>query len=68
MAKPVVTASDLHRAMRLKSILAKRGASTKELASLLAEIREEIILCASVRLEREYGLVQRALPLKGAKS
>lgn len=58
MGKVVVTAADLVRADRLRDAL-KPGADRKELASLLAEIREEAILCATVRVERMFEVEER---------
>lgn len=59
--KPVITATDLAAADTLLDAFAKRDRKT--VARVLAESREVAIQCASVRVEREYGLVQRALPV-----
>jgi len=64
MGKVVVTAADLDRADRLLVVLREAfmkepQAGPKELACLLAEIREEAILCATVRVERMFEVEER---------
>lgn len=53
-----VTDSDRHRATRLLDAI-KRGGVVADLAGILAEIREEAIVCAVVRVEREFNVKER---------
>lgn len=59
-----VTAQDLAFAgIILDAAKMAPAEARKKVAQVLAAIHERAVLCASVRLEREYGLVQRALPV-----
>lgn len=59
MSKPIVTASDLARASKLKAFITEPLATDRELASVLAEIREEAIMCAMIRVERGFVAKKR---------
>ncbi len=54
-----VTDADKHRASRLRAAVIEPGGTVAELAGILAEIREEAIACAVVRVEREFVLRER---------
>ena len=58
-----VTAQDLAFADAILD--AVKAKDRKALAAVLVGIHERAVICASVRLEREYGLVQLALPSNG---
>jgi len=55
-----VTAQDLAFADHILDAVKKND--RKALAAVLVGIHERAVLCAAVRLEREYGLEQRVLP------
>jgi hypothetical protein len=54
-----VTAADRARAERLRAVINEPGGTVKELAAILAEIREEAVSCAVVRVEREFNVKER---------
>ncbi len=64
-----VTADDLALADALLDACAAYASDAKSvrvtarntIAQVIADIHERAVACASVRLEREYGLVQKAL-------
>lgn len=60
MSRLVVTEADLAKADRLLEQVKKKD--RKELGKLFAEIREEALQCALVRVERMFDVTDRKQP------